>query len=256
MRRFVLLLLVATAVSGCGSILDETKDWTAERFYQEAKDRLNAGNYDESIKLFEQLQGRYPYGRYAEQAQLEIAYAQYKYDEPALAIAACDRFIRQYPTHPNVDYAYYLKGVVNFHGKKSFMNWLVGSNDDLHDRDVRATRESYEAFKEVVQRFPNSRYAEDARLRMNHQFNVLAKYEISVARYYYERGAYVAAVNRARHALENFPRTPATEDALAIQAMAYKRMNLQRLHDDTVRVLTLNFPDSHYLQDIKALGGA
>src|SRR5437868_4941959 len=200
MRRLV-PLLCALALFGCASVIDPTRDWTVERFYQEAHDKLMEGNYDEAIKLFEALQGRYPYGRYAEQAQLEIAYAQYKYDEPGLALAACDRFIRQYPTHPNVDYAYYLKGIVNFHGKKSFMNWLIGSEDDLHDRDVKATRESYESFKEIVQRFPNSRYAEDARARMNYQFGVMARYETTVAQYYYNRGAYVAAVDRAKFAL-------------------------------------------------------
>ncbi len=260
MRRFVPLIFVPLmsllVLAGCASSLDPTKDWTPEKFYQEAKDRLNDSNYDEAIKLFEQLQGRYPYGRYAEQAQLEIAYAQYKYDEPGLALAACDRFIRQYPTHPNVDYAYYLKGIVNFHGKKSFMNWLIGSEDDLHDRDVKATRESYESFKEVVQRFPNSRYAEDSRARMNYQFGVMARYEVSVARYYYQRGAYVAAVNRTKFTLENFSRTPETEDALGIQTMAYKKMNMQKLYEDTLRVLSLNFPGSHYLEEIKALGNS
>jgi outer membrane protein assembly factor BamD len=252
MRRLVLLLWVL-ALCGCGSTADPTKDWSVEQFYREAKQRLNDGNYSEAIKLFEQLQGRFPYGRYAEQAQLEIAYAQYEYDEPALALAACDRFIRQYPTHTNVDYAYYLKGIANFHGKKTLMNWMLGLDDDLHDRDVRATRESYESFKEVVQRFPNSRYAEDARARMNYQFNVMARYEISVARYYYHRGAYVAAANRAKQTLENFPRTPAIEDALGIQALAYKQMKLQTLYEDTLRILTLNFPTSRYLEEIRAL---
>ena len=259
MPRFVfprlVLLALALLMSSCSSLEDQTKDWTAEKFYQEAKQRLNDGNYEESIKLFELLQGRYPYGRYAEQARLEIAYAQYKNDEPALALASCDRFIRQYPTHPNVDYAYYLKGIVNFHGQRSFFNWLLGGGDDLHDRDPKATRESYDAFKELVQRFPNSRYADDARARLSYLFETMARYEVSVAQFYFDHGAYVAAVNRTKYTLENYQRTPATEDALGIQAMAYKKMRLTVLYDDTLRILTKNFPQSRYLEEIKALGG-
>jgi outer membrane protein assembly factor BamD len=251
-RRFVLFAL-ALALAGCASIIDPTKDWTAEQFYQSAKSYLDDGSYEEAIKQYEALQGRYPYGRYAEQAQLEIAYAYYKYDEPALAVAACDRFIRQFPTHPHVDYAYYLKGVVNFRDKRSVVNWMFGLRDQLQDRDPRAMRESFDAFKELVQRFPNSRYAEDARLRINYLFQAQARYEVSVAEFYYQRRAYVAALNRAKYALENYPRTPATEDALGIQALAYKKMGLQKLHDDTRQVLLRNFPDSRYLKEIDAI---
>jgi outer membrane protein assembly factor BamD len=250
-RRCFVVFLFALALSGCASIVDPTKDWTAEQFYQAAKSYLDDGHYEEAIKLYEQLQGRYPYGRYAEQAQLETAYAYYKYDEPALAVAACDRFIRQYPTHAHVDYAYYLKGLVNFRDKRSFGNWLFGSGDELLDRDPRATRESFQAFKELVDRFPNSRYAEDARQRMTYLFEAQARYEVTVAEYYYQRRAYVAAANRAKYALENYPRTPATEDALGIQALAYKRMGLQKLHEDTVKVLARNFPNSRYLKEIE-----
>ncbi len=252
MRYFVIFLFALT-LAGCGSFEDPTKDWTAERFYQEAKQRLDDGGYEDAIKTFEKLQGRFPYGRYAEQAQLEVAYAYYKWDEPALSLAACDRFIRQYPTHPNVDYAYYLKGIVNFHGKRGFINWLIGIDDDLHDRDIKASRESYDTFKELAQRFPRSIYAEDARARADYLVTVQARYEISVARYYFNRGAYVAAVNRTKYLLENYPRTPAVEDALGLQAMSYKKMGLEKLSDDTLRVLTRNFPQSRYLQEVKQL---
>jgi outer membrane protein assembly factor BamD len=253
MRRRFVLFAAALALAGCTSIVDPTKDWTVEQFYQAAKSNLDDGNYEQAIKQYEALQGRYPYGRYAEQAQLEIAYAYYKYDEPALAVAACDRFIRQFPTHAHVDYAYYLKGIVNFRDKRSVVNWLFGTGDELHDRDPRATRESFEAFKELVQRFPNSRYAEDARLRINYLFEAQARYEVSVAEFYYQRRAYVAAVNRAKYALENYPRTPATEDALGIQALAYKQMGLQKLHEDMRQVLLRNFPNSRYLKEIEAV---
>ncbi|GAB4511683.1 MAG: outer membrane protein assembly factor BamD [Sulfuricaulis sp.] len=257
MRRFTaplaglsFLLLIA----GCASVTeDPTKDWSPEKFYTEAKAKVADGDYETGIKYFETLEARYPYGRYAEQAQLEIAYANYKYEEPALAIAAADRFIRLHPTHPNVDYAYYLKGLVNFHGEKGFVNWLLGSKDDLSDRDPKGALESYNAFNEVVQRFPKSRYTEDSRQRMAYLFEAQAKYETLVARFYYERSAYVAAVNRAKYALENYPRTPSTEDALGIMALSYKAMGVEDLLKDTLRILAKNFPDSRYLAEVGAL---
>lgn len=248
------LLLAFLALAACTSITDPTKDWTPERFYAEAKDRMDDGDWAAAIKHLETLEARYPYGRYAEQAQLEIAYAYYKDQEPALALAAADRFIRQHPTHPNVDYAYYLKGLVNFHGSKNFVYWLLGVEDDLSDRDPKGARDSYNAFRELVERFPNSRYAPDAAQRMAYLFDAQARYEVKVARFYFDRGAYVAAVNRCKQALENFPRTPATEDALGIQAMAYKRMGMDGLLTDTLRVLERNFPESRYLVEIRSIG--
>lgn len=247
------LLLAFLALAGCASVTDPTRDWTPERFYAEAKERMADGDWQAAIKHLETLEARYPYGRYAEQAQLEIAYAYYKDDEPALALAAADRFIRQHPTHPNVDYAYYLKGLVNFHGSKNFVYWLLGVEDDLSDRDPKGARDSYNAFRELIERFPNSRYAHDASQRMAYLFDAQARYEVKVARFYFDRGAYVAAVNRCKQALENYPRTPATEDALGIQAMAYKRMGMERLMADTLRVLERNFPQSRYLAEIETV---
>jgi outer membrane protein assembly factor BamD len=247
------LLVFALTVAGCAALLDPTKDWTPEEFYQDAKTLLDNGRYEDAIKRFEQLQARYPYGRYTEQSQLEVAYAYYKFDDPAMALSTCDRFIRQYPTHPNVDYAYYLKGLVTFHDKQSLVNWIFRVPSDLHERDVKATRESYDAFRELLQRFPQSRYAEDSRLRMNYLFEMQARHETTVARYYFDRGAYVSALNRAKYAIENFPRTPAIEDALAIQAMSYKKIGIDKLFDDTMRVLKGNFPESRYFKEIDAL---
>lgn len=255
MTPFIRLVLVLAALAlhaACATTPeDPTRDWSAERFYQEAKAAMKSGDYETAIKHLEGLEARYPYGRYAEQAQLEIAYAYYKNDEPALAIAAADRFIRMHPTHPHVDYAYYLKGLANFHGERDLINWLLGAKDDLSDRDPKAAREAYNAFRELVERFPNSRYAADARQRMAYLFASQARYEVQVARFYYERGAYVAAVNRAKYALENYPRTPATEDALGLLAKSYKQMGLTKLYEDTRRVLALNFPDSHYLKELQ-----
>ena len=248
------VLSILLFIAGCSGITDDpTKDWSPEKFYTEAKQKVADEDYEAGIKYFETLEARYPYGRYAEQAQLEIAYANYKYEEPALAITAADRFIRLHPTHPNVDYAHYLKGLVNFHGQKGFVNWLLGAKDDLSDRDPKGALDSYSAFNEVVQRFPNSRYAEDSRQRMAYLFEAQAKYETLVARFYYERAAYVAAVNRAKYTLENYPRTPSTEDALGIMALSYKAMGLNDLLKDTLRILGKNFPNSRYLAEVGAL---
>lgn len=252
MRRysFGVLLLALLVMSGCASVTDPTKDWTPERFYQEAKDKLNDGDYPAAIKYFEQLEARYPYGRYSEQAQLEIAYAYYKDEEPALALAAADRFIRQHPTHPHVDYAYYLKGLINFRGHVGLVNWLFGAKDDPSDHDPKAARESYEAFRELVERFPKSRYAEDSRQRMAYLFDAQARFETKVAKFYYNQGAYVAAINRCKYALETYPRTPATEDALGIQALSYQKLGMTKLYQDTLRVLKTNFPNSRYLGEL------
>jgi outer membrane protein assembly factor BamD len=245
-----LLLLIA----GCSGITDDpTKDWSPEKLYKEAKEKVADGDYETGIKYFESLEARYPYGRYSEQAQLEIAYAYYKYEDPALAIAAADRFIRLHPTHPNVDYAYYLKGLVNFHGEKGFANWLLGAKDDLSDRDPKGARDSYDAFREVVERFPNSRYAEDSRQRMAYLFEAQARYETLVARFYYERKSYVAAVNRCQYTLATYPRTPSTEDALGIMALSYKAMGVDDLMKDAIRVLTRNFPNSRYIAEVSEL---
>lgn len=253
-RISVIALLALLA--GCAAVLDPQKDWGPERYYQEARQKMTDGTWAEAIRLFEQLEARYPYGRYTEQAQLEIAYVHYKDDEPALALAAADRFIRLHPTHPHVDYAYYLKGIINFRGEKSLLHALFGFNEEMWDRDPKSARESYNAFRELVERFPNSRYAKDAMDRMRYLLDAQARYEVSIAKFYLERGAYVAAANRTKYALENYPHTPAAEDALGIQAKAYKLMGLTKLADDTVRVLRANFPESRYLKEIEELKAA
>ncbi len=253
MRRSLILLFAAALLAGCAGLEDPTHDWGPERFYQEAKDKMANSDWEGAIKLFEQLESRYPYGPYAEQAQIEVAYAYYKYDEPALAIAAADRFLRQHPTHPHADYALYLKGLVNFSGEHTFINMLLGAKKDPMAHDPKALREAYHTFREVVERFPHSRYAADARARMNYLYDAGARYEVHIARFYFERGAYVASLNRCKHALENYPRTQAVEDALGLQAMSYKMLGLTPLFDDTLRVLKLNFPQSNYFAEIEAL---
>jgi outer membrane protein assembly factor BamD len=240
----IVFVLSATACGLLPEVKDDTAGWSAERLYQEAHEMLTTGNYTRAVKLFETLEGRYPYGRYAQQAILEGAYANYRANETAAAIAACDRFIRTYPNHPNVDYAYYLKGVVNFREDQGLFGYVV--EQDLSERDPKLTRESFGAFKELVARFPESKYAADSIVRMRYLTNALSSYEVHVADYYYRRGAYVAAANRAQASLLNFPRTPANEDALILMAKSYDKLGLTQLHDDAQRVLKDTFPNGKY----------
>lgn len=207
---------------------------------------MNSGNYTKAVEYLEKLEARYPYGRYAQQAQIEIAYAYYKDGERASAIAAADRFIKLYPNHPNVDYAYYLKGLVNFNENRGFLSALT--SPDMTDRDPKASREAFFAFKEVVTRFPESKYAKDATERMRYLVNALAAYEVHVARYYIKRGAYVAAANRAQFAVKNYPQAPTTEEAVYILVLAYDELGMTTLRDDAKRIMTTNFPNSKYLQ--------
>lgn len=256
MRPFNLFLVLAVAiVVGCASVDDDPyKDWPVEKIYNEAHDQMADGSYEEAVKTFDKLLSRYPYGRYAEQAQLEIAFSYYKSEEPALAVAAVDRFLRLYPTHPNADYAYYLKGIINFSGHRDIVSsWFGAQDEDIADRDQKSLRDAYNAFRELIERYPTSRYAEDARQRANFLFHIQARHEVRVAQFYYDRAAYVAVVNRCKYALENYPRTPALEQALALQAKSYKMMGLDALMNDSVRVLRMNFPDSPYLAEINAL---
>src|SRR5512135_279387 len=243
------VLLAATlTLGGCGllpEVKDETAGWSAQRLYSEAKDNLNDGNYERAVKLFETLESRYPFGRYAQQAQLEVAYAYFKQDEPASAVAACDRFIKLHPNHPNVDYAYYLKGLVNFNEDLGLLAKL--SDQDMTERDPKAAKESFEAFKELVTRFPNSKYTPDSIARMKYLVNALASHNVHVARYYFKRKAYIAAANRAQLTVQEYPQAPASEEALAMMVRSYDALGLVDLRDDALRVMHKNFPNSKYL---------
>lgn len=243
-----LAVIVSLLVAGCGLLpeaKDETAGWSAQRLYSEAKEALGEGSYEKAIKHFETLEARYPYGRYAQQAQLEVAYAYYKSQEPAMAISACDRFIKLHPNHPNVDYAYYLKGLANFNGDLGYIGYI--SSQDPSERDPKAARESFQAFKELVARFPESKYAGDAAERMNYLVNALAAHEVHAARYYLRRGAYVAAANRAQYAIKTYPQAPALEEATFILVKAYDAMGMNDLRDDADRIMRKNFPASTYL---------
>jgi outer membrane protein assembly factor BamD len=240
-------LFLAIILTGCGLLpeeKDETSGWSANKIYTEAKEALTEGAYDKSIKYFEKLESRYPYGRYAQQAQIEVAYAYWKAGEPASAVAACERFIKLHPNHPNVDYVYYLRGLVNFNEDLGILGSV--SNQDMTERDPKGARESFDAFKELATRFPESKYAADAVARMKYLVNALASHEVHVARYYMKRTAYLAAINRAQFALKNYPDAPATEEALFIMVKAYDLLGMNDLRDDIERVMRKNYPKSEY----------
>jgi len=242
-----LALILVLLLSGCFLFekKEEAANLSASKLFSDAMEDMDDKNYEQAIKKFETLEARYPYGRYAEQAQLEVAYAYYKQEDVASTTAACDRFIKLHPTHPNVDYAYYMKGLANFNENLGFIASLGGQ--DMTERDPKQARQSYDAFKELVTRFPNSKYTEDAAARMRFVLNGLANYEVQVARYYMKRKAYVAAVNRAQYVLQNYQKTPATEEALLIMVKAYDAMGVTDLRDDAERVMKQNFPTSKYL---------
>ena len=227
---------------------DPKSGWSAEKLYRDAKDALDGGQYDLAIKRYETLEARFPYGRYSQQGQLEIAYAYYKQNEQVSAVAATERFVKLHPNHPNVDYAHYLKGLVYFNEDLGVLGKV--SRQDRTERDPKSARESFDAFKELVQRFPESRYAPDALERMKYLVNALASHEVHVARYYMKRGAYVAAANRAQYALKNYPQAPAQEEALLIMIQAYDVLGMPELRNDAERVLRKNFPDSAQLKSI------
>ncbi|MCC2972627.1 outer membrane protein assembly factor BamD [Massilia sp. IC2-476] len=244
----VLVVAVVFGLSAC-SILpkrdDDTKNWSAEKLYAEARDEMNSGSYEAAIKLFERLESNYPFGTYAAQAQMEIAYAHYKAQDQAEALAAVERFIKLHPNHPQVDYMYYLRGLINFNDQLGFLSFIY--SQDPTERDPKATREAFAAFKVLVDKFPNSKYAPDSIARMNYLVNAMAQYEVHVANYYYRRGAFLAALNRAQAAVREYTDAPAREEALFIMMRSYDKLGMPALRDDTQRVLVLNYPNSAFL---------
>ncbi len=240
------LVAAAGLVAGCSTTkVDETANWSPNKIYSEAKDEAGSGAFDKAIPLYEKLEGRAAGTPLAQQAQLEKAYAQYKAGEKPAAIATIDRFMKLHPASPALDYALYLKGISNFNDDLGMFAFLT--RQDLSERDQKAAKESFQAFKELVTRFPESRYTPDARQRMNYVVNSLAQYEVHVARYYYQRGAYLAAINRAQLALADYREVPALEEALYIMVQSYDKLGMNDLRDDARRVLTTNYPQSEYL---------
>ncbi|WP_233849798.1 outer membrane protein assembly factor BamD [Paraburkholderia sp. HD33-4] len=245
---YVACAAAVVAVAACHGLpekTDETATWTNNKLYTEANDALTGGDWGKCAKYFEMLEGRDPFGHFAQQAQINVAYCNWKDNENAAADQAIDRFIQLHPDHPDIAYAYYLKGMIHFNDDLGLFGRFSGQ--DMSERDPKSLRESYDAFKVVVDRFPNSKYAPDAAQRMRYIVNALASHEVHTADYYYRRGAYVAAINRAQLALREYKNAPAIEDALHIMILSYEKLNNQQLADDTRRVLAGTFPDSPYV---------
>ncbi len=253
MKKIIIPFLIIM-LSGCSYFQekeDETETWPAERLYAEARGALDSGSYEKAVELYEKLEARFPFGAYGQQAILDLAYAYFKNDEPDAAVSTAERFIKLYPQNVHVDYAYYLKGLANMLRGKGFTERFLPLDES--QRDPASSLWAFEDFSDLVQRYPDSQYAEDAKLRMKHLRNILAEHEVHVAQYYMRRGAYVAAANRARYVVEKYARTPSIPDALVIMAKAYKIMELDELSEDAIRVLELNYPNNPGIYEVRSL---
>jgi len=257
--KFIIFSSLALSLQGCETLKKlgpsdsasdkEYVDWDAKKFHDKAKSAMDAENYQKAIKLYETLEARYPFGDYAAQTQLNIAYAYYKNDDPEAAIAAADRFIKIHPRNASVDYAYYLKGLVNFNRSIGFIERFLPT--DASQRNPSNVKESYDNFEVLVKRFPQSKYIPDAKQRMLSLRNNLAMYEVHVARFYLKRRAYIAAANRGGYVIKEYQRTPAVPYALQVMEQAYTHLGLDDLAADAKRVYEQNYPDGPPIAEYK-----
>ena len=251
--RNLLIMILFIGLSGCGLFGDEKEDptagWDAERLYNEAKGALDAGYYERAVEYYEKLEARYPFGTYGQQALLDLSYAYYKTEDYDAATSTADRFIKLYPRNDAVAYALYLRGLANFNRGKGFTQRFLPI--DLSQRDPGGNLQAFQDFAELIKRFPDSRYVEDAKLRMIYLRNLLAEHEVEVANYYMRREAYVAAANRARHVVESYPRTTSVPAALAVMAKSYKILEMPELAEDALRVLETNYPNHPGLYEVR-----
>jgi len=248
-QTLLLALFVSTSINGCAIFgepteLDETKGWQAQRIYENGALAIADSDYDKALGYFKKLSSRFPHGKYAIQAKLEIIYANYKKDDPVSTITAADRFIRLHPNHPNIDYAYYLKGLATFNERDVFKKL---TRQNINDRDPKSLKLSFASFKKLIERYPKSRYVKDAKFRMFYIVNTLAQHEMHVARYYMNRKAYLAALNRAKYVLEYYPKSNVVEEALMMMISAYDYMDLTDLKEDAMRILKTNYPKNPLL---------
>lgn len=246
LKVFLTLGLLAILIA-CGSNKDKQEQSSEQQVYEAAQRALNRSNWSGAIETLHFLEENFPFGTYAEQAQLELIYANYRAGEYSSVMSSADRFIRLHPQHRHVDYAYYMRGLASANQSQDAIGGLMGV--DPTRRDTGAARESFGHFSQFLNRFPNSVYAADAQKRMVHQRNLLARHEIHVANYYFKRGAYLAAANRGRHVVENFQQTPAVPDGLAVMAQAYYLLGMPDLAQDAARVLHTNYPNHPALND-------
>jgi outer membrane protein assembly factor BamD len=244
--KLTILSLFLFAVSGCSLLpdqIDVTKDWSANRFYFEAHESMTSGDYEKAIEYFEKLQARFPYDKHSMQAQIEVIYTYYKWEEPESAIAAADRFIKQHPRHPKVDYVYYMRGLVHYNKGQTIFSKIAPT--DPSARDPKAMREAFQYFSKLVERFPKSKYSADARQRMLYTRNKLAEHELHVARFYIGREAFVAAAKRTSYVIENFQKTPAVKLAIEMQIEIYEKMGMEQLAADSRRVYKQNYSSAN-----------
>ena len=250
-RRLFVLSALLVSFAGCSWMPfiggkdkdgeDEDVNATEQMLYRNAQRSLRAGNYERAITGLERLEARFPFGRYAEQAQLELVYARYQSSDHDTARLAADRFIRLHPQHSNIDYAYYLKGLAAYNKNRGLLDRVFTS--DISKRDMTSAREAYADFAELLRRYPHSDYASDAKQRMIYLRNMLAASEVHIADYYMRRGAYVAAANRARFVLENYPQAEPIPEALIVLVEAQYKLELPTAANDTLRVLAVNYPN-------------
>lgn len=242
LARSLIILIVIITASGCAGLReDPTRNWSASQLYSEAKAALNGGDYTTAVEYYEILEARFPFGRFAQQAQIEIPYAYYKAGETEAALAAVDRFVQLNPRHPNLDYAYYLRGLVNYDQNTGFLSRFFPM--DPSEMDTEPLQQSFQDFGRLVNEFPDSRYSEDARERMIYIRNALAAHELRVAQFYVERKAWVAASQRARYVVERYQGANVMPQALAILYQSYTALELDEHAANTMAVLELNFPD-------------
>ncbi|HEY9281075.1 MAG TPA: outer membrane protein assembly factor BamD [Eoetvoesiella sp.] len=249
LTRAAIAFAAVALIASCGTFkgdVDPTAGWSADRLYKDARVEMSGANWKEARTRLEQVEARYPFGGYAQQALIDLAYVNWKDEEPEQALAAIDRFEQQYPNHPGTDYMLYLKGLITFTPPSA--NFSKFTRQDPSERDPKGLRESYESFNELINRYPDSRYTADAKKRVTWLVSTIAQNEVHVAQYYYERGAYLAAVNRAQTVITDFQAVPVAEKALYIMYLSYDKLDLTDLRDDTKRVLDQNFPNSKYYE--------
>ena len=246
----VLLGIVAACLMLGGCAGDGSKDdtdlWSETKLYSEATDKLNEADYAKCGKYFEKLEGRFPFGPYSQQAQINTAYCYWKAQEQVQALVAIDRFIKLHQGSPNLDYGYYLRGLISFNDDLGWLGKFTGQ--DLSERDPKAAKDAFESFRVVVERFPDSKYAPDSLDRMRYIVNSLAEADVLVARFYFQRGAYLASANRAQLVIRDYDRAPAVEEALYLLTKSYEKLGMTDLSNDAARVFQLNFPESQMLQ--------
>jgi outer membrane protein assembly factor BamD len=255
--RLLSLLLLLASLTACQTTknlfgmdgskkLAETETMDVGPLYDLAKQNLDKENYDKAEKIYTRLIARFPYGPLSEQSQIDLAFAQHKLSKPEEATSTITRFIKTYPTNPNIDYAYYLKALINFDREN---RWLAKvARLDVSARDLGAAAQSYNDFNEVIRRFPASKYAEESRQRMIYLRNRLALHDLTVGLYYYDRDAYVSAIGRAKYVLETYPQSEFEDDAVALLAISYKALGQEVLSQDAKRVLEQNYPEHAYLK--------